>query len=62
MFKPFDIFRIADGEPVWIASASELKEAHALVVKLSAERPGGYLIFSHHMGEKIFEKAGVPDV
>jgi hypothetical protein len=60
-FKPFDIFRVSDdGQIVWIESASEIEEAHAQVVQLGVKDPGGYLIFAHRTGEKIFEKAGVP--
>jgi hypothetical protein len=62
-FKPFDIFRVSDnGQILWIESASAIEEAHAQVIQLGVKQPGGYLIFSHRTGQKIFENTGVPNV
>jgi hypothetical protein len=53
MFEPFDVFRIKDGQPLWINSAPALAAAKSQVEVLGASKPGEYLIFCHHSGEKI---------
>jgi hypothetical protein len=53
MFKPFDVFRITDEQPIWIESAPALATAQLRVEALGASKPGEYLIFCHRSGEKI---------
>jgi hypothetical protein len=50
MFEPFDIFRITDGQPLWINSAPALATAQSQV---GAAEPGEYMIFCHRSHEKI---------
>jgi len=53
MPEPFDIFRISDGQPFWLKSASALEDAHAHIVQLATSRPGEYVIFNSKTGDKI---------
>jgi hypothetical protein len=58
MFEPFDIFRITDGQPLWVNSASALETANSEIEKLGHSQPGEYLIFCHHSGDKISVSVG----
>jgi hypothetical protein len=63
MFEPFDVFRIKDGQPLWINSAPALATARSQVEVLGASKPGEYLIFCHRSGEKIpVWVAGTPEI
>jgi hypothetical protein len=57
MFEPFDIFRIEDGQPMWLSSASALAAAQSHVGKLGTVQPGEYMIFCHRTREKICVRA-----
>lgn len=46
MIPPFEIFRVEDGEPVWIGLAQTLEAAKSRVRSDGAKWPGEYLIVS----------------
>jgi hypothetical protein len=62
MFEPFDIFRIKDGQPLWIKSAPALAAAQSQVDRLGAIQPGEYMIFCHHTRERISVRAAYTSV
>jgi hypothetical protein len=53
MVPPFDIFRVADGDPIWVEAIATLDAAKARVRELMMDVPCEYLIFSHVTGNKI---------
>jgi hypothetical protein len=59
MFEPFDIFRIKDGQPIWVNSAPALATAQSQVGKLDESQPGEYMIFCHRTREKISMRTAV---
>jgi hypothetical protein len=50
---PFDIFRVSDGDPIWVEAIATLDAAKARVQELMTDLPCEYLIFSHVTGNKI---------
>jgi hypothetical protein len=52
MIPQFDLFHIADGNPIWVGTASTLDEARLQVGALLARQPGEYLIVSLQTGHK----------
>ena len=45
MIPQYDIFRMNQGEYVWLEATMTLDDAEARVHELGAAEPGGYLIF-----------------
>jgi hypothetical protein len=52
MIPPFDLFRIVDGNPLWVGTAITLEEARLQVRSLHTRLPGEYLIVSLKTGHK----------
>jgi hypothetical protein len=52
MFEPFEIFKITDGQPLWIKSAPTHEDALTQAGQLVAVNQGEYLIFSHRTRER----------
>jgi hypothetical protein len=50
MYKPFDIFRLGEGGPVWIDSVSTLKSAEARIDTLPQRNSGAYGVFDQRTG------------
>ena len=53
MIPPFDIFRVSDGDPIWVEAIATLDAAKVRVQELMTDAPCEYLIFSHVTGHKI---------
>jgi hypothetical protein len=52
MIPPFDLFRMTDGTPLWVGTATTLDEAREKVRSLGAKEPSEYLIVSLQTGHK----------
>jgi len=62
MLAPLDIFiKTEDGTYVWKAAAENLEHAKSTVLRLAANSPGEYMIFSQTSGNKIVVKDGLPE-
>jgi hypothetical protein len=49
---PFDLFRIVNGNPIWVRTAVTLEEARLKIQELQKQEPGEYLIISIQTGHK----------
>ncbi|MGA7919526.1 MAG: hypothetical protein WCA38_07620 [Candidatus Acidiferrales bacterium] len=58
MVPPFDIFKVLDGEPVWVEAIATLEDAKTRVRELMLSDTREYLILSQVTGNKISVKPG----
>lgn len=53
MLQDFDIFKIQNGEHVWLEAAESLDAATERVKVLQKDTPANYMVYSHQTGKRI---------
>jgi hypothetical protein len=53
MVPRFDLFRMQDGDPIWVSAIDEREDAQTRIEELMSESPGEFVLLDRVTGQKV---------